>query len=539
MSLKHTSRIPVHFNIILDPSLQHLKEEENFTISIQQYVASLINDLGLPVQALVDVIASDKELDCGLYYIIIDEQVLKPIFRTSRNFMEEDISRWVQLTIYDNRNLLLTPRITKRVLEEWSASGNYSFDGFTECELQTFLLEFISRCFNIDRAKEISKQVTKETAASWDQALQEMLPGFSTMSIIVYTNKAYYELIRQSQEGIGIEGYLDLLQQEIFDSLGIMVPRPNFSINETMQANEICIKLNDVMLPRILGIKKNDIFVNAVSRWLSYLNLTGKEIAHPNTWQQCFIIRDEDNEAKNLCRKYNLIMLDPLGFFIFSVRVQIRNNANAFLTPRTLNRYVSLLELHFPDLVRSVLMRHNIAQLTQMLSGLLDDQIPIKDLRTLLEALLAITSTVNISDEKVILLPSTGHLCPVNGSRSDIIIEDYISHLRLVMRDFILSKNTNSSNVLLAYIIGSDIESKFRKIGSGSLAENDYEHLANNIRKRMRNMQYQDIKTVILTAPDVRKKVADVLRGEFPYIPVLSYYELTPVTDIQKIATIT
>jgi type III secretory pathway component EscV len=179
--------------------------------------------------------------------------------------------------------------------------------------------------------------------------------------------------------------------------------------------------------------------------------------------------------------------------------------------------------------------------LTRTLRCLLVEGISIRDLRTILEATLAIESTSTADFCKFIIFePNTGFHFPARDSRSmnDLDGEDFAECARIALRSYISHKYTQGSANLVVYLLDPDIEARLTRIEKEPLTQPEYEGMVAAIRQEV-GLQPSTVQTpTILTTILVRRFLRRLIETDFPWLPVLSYQELSPNTNIQPIARI-
>jgi type III secretion protein V len=128
----------------------------------------------------------------------------------------------------------------------------------------------------------------------------------------------------------------------------------------------------------------------------------------------------------------------------------------ALITTEIVKKNIDMLETVHPVLVREALRRFDIKGLTRILRSLLDEEISIKDLRTVLEGLLAIRpSTVIDQSRYVVFFPYAINLCPVDKGDKVEDLDDYSDCVRMFVKRYISYKYTGGSNSLSVYLLFS------------------------------------------------------------------------------------
>jgi type III secretory pathway component EscV len=178
--------------------------------------------------------------------------------------------------------------------------------------------------------------------------------------------------------------------------------------------------------------------------------------------------------------------------------------------------------------------------MTRILRHLLDEGISIRDLRTILDGLLAVDG-VTTADvvETIVFSPNTGIKFPSVDSRPvhELRPEELAECARTVLKRYISHKYTRGGNTLVVYLVEPGIE-KMVRASTGPLAQADCDRIIDAVQREVGTSMPSYQMPVILTTMDVRRKLRLLIEAEFPELAVLSYQELSPDMNIQPIARI-
>ena len=120
----------------------------------------------------------------------------------------------------------------------------------------------------------------------------------------------------------------------------------------------------------------------------------------------------------------------------------------------------------------------------------------------------------------------------------DIDAVDYANYLRMAFKRYILYKYTMDSDVLFAYQVHPQIETRIRSIAKNSLRDKEYQLLMQSILNETQKSEATGRNAVLLTQYDTRKSLRRLIEREFPWLAVLSYQELQPYTDVRSLGQI-
>lgn len=365
----------------------------------------------------------------------------------------------------------------------------------------------------------------------------------------LYISKEQYGLIVDSSERAKeeltiddkkIEEMFDMMQDGLFYELGIKIPVPKVFVDKDLRGNEFRIQLNDLQPLSMVGLNADQFLVNDTVDRLTLLDIKGEEAINPANGSECAVVQNK-NGALGICENAGLTTWGTKGFIVLSLSAEIRKNAGAFLTTDIVKYDLNKLKEAFPDLVDSALQSFNIKTLAQILRELLDEEISIRDLRSILESLLAINGVTNVDLSKYIVFSSdVDHLCPIEKEKTgkDLDINDYSNFVRMSLKRYITHKYTRGGNTLVVYLLDHVIEERIMRIDKEPLNAEEKRGLIKSILNEVGNLPPTAQNPVILTTFGVRKRLRKLIKKEFPYLAVLSYQELSPDSNIQRIARI-
>lgn len=159
----------------------------------------------------------------------------------------------------------------------------------------------------------------------------------------------------------------------------------------------------------------------------------------------------QDNSINNQEFRVNLNQLrGPLRetknsneLFIFDLTEEIKQNVSVYLTTTQMDYAFQKLDQAFPMLVFNSLERFNSVFITKVLRGLLEEHISIRDLRSILEALLLTDGIINIDlENQEVIIPDFTQPVIISEDRGidEVNSLDYTNHLRLALKKYISHK---------------------------------------------------------------------------------------------------
>ncbi len=223
------------------------------------------------------------------------------------------------------------------------------------------------------------------------------------------------------------------------------------------------------------------------------------------------------NQLKKLEIKY----WEPVDVILLHLSQVLKGNAREFLGIQETKTILSFVEKSFPDLVKEVTRLVPLQKLTDIFKRLVEEEISIKDQRSILEALSDYAQT----------------------EKDTVLLAEYT---RSALKRSITYKFSQGRSLLSAYILDQGIEnmvrSSIKQTSSGSFLALDAESTGRILQKIRDTISKQTPSNgqspVLITAMDVRRFVRKMIDQAFPELAVISYQEITEDVQIQPLDTI-
>ena len=360
-----------------------------------------------------------------------------------------------------------------------------------------------------------AKQI--EAAKKQEGQSQQMLPVVTPIALEVAGN--LIPLVEDTGGGNKFLGEMvPMMRDGVFYELGVKFPGIRVRGNETdlpdgayiVMVNEIPIVSGNVSLEKVL--------VNDTVDRLTLLNIKGDEAVNPANGSECAWI---PAEYSSIAEQAGLTTWDAAGYMVLHLSSILRKNAAEFVGIQEVQNMLEQLEQAFPALVKEVVPKAvSPFQLTDILRRLVEEEISIRDLRSILQALAEWGQVEN----------------------DTVMLTEYV---RNALKRYISHKYTRGGNTLVVYLLDPQIEetvrSSIQHTQSGSylaLEPEITQEILTAVRNEVGNLPPTAQNPVILTTMEIRRYFRKLVELEFPHLAVLSYQELSPDMNIQPIARI-
>ncbi len=375
------------------------------------------------------------------------------------------------------------------------------------------------------------KDTAKKSATTPQQARQDKQPVEELLDVDRVSVNVGVRLIpmvdpRKNKQN-NAQNTADITSNTIFDRIGalrrrfaqqfgIIIPLIRLRDNINLEPTAYEIKLAE--MPIAKGRLEPDMFL-AMDSGTVQTKTEGIETTEPVYGLPALWIKPEDKEKAEL-NGYTVI--DPESVFITHLSETLKKHADELLSREDVQLLVDRLRKTQPSLVGEVIGELvPMGLLQRVLKNLLTDQIPIRELNTIIESLgelaaktknhIALTEMVRKSLSRTI----TELYKDDNGKISAITLEPALEH----QMTSTLRQEAEAINLALPTELAMDISKK--------------------IAQAWKNAMDKDIEKIVLLCDSrLRSPLAAMLARTVPPLPVVAYDEIVLATEIEPIETI-
>ncbi len=346
---------------------------------------------------------------------------------------------------------------------------------------------------------------------------QQMLPVVTPIALEVASD--LIPLVEDSGSNKFLGEMIPMMRDGLFYEIGVKFPGLRVRGNEAdLAPGTYIIMINEV--PLVSGtVSLNKVLVNDTVDRLTLLNIQGESAINPANGSECAWI---PAVHADIAEQAGLTTWDASGYIVLHLSSVLRKNAAEFVGIQEVQNMLEQLEQAFPALVKEVVPKSvSPFQLTDIMRRLVEEEISIRDLRSILQALAEWGQVEN----------------------DTVMLTEYV---RNALKRYISHKFTRGGNTLVVYLLDPHIEETVRgaiqHTQSGSFLALEPEvtqEILSAVRTEVGNLPPTAQNPVILTTMEIRRYMRKLVELEFPHLAVLSYQELSPDMNIQPIARIT
>ncbi|MGD8747623.1 MAG: flagellar biosynthesis protein FlhA [Balneolaceae bacterium] len=318
------------------------------------------------------------------------------------------------------------------------------------------------------------------------------------------------------QQGGDLLDRMSSLRKQLAIELGILVPPIRIRDNVQLNSNDYVIRMRGItqgkgdLLPEYhLALLPADFDIE----------LNGVKTTDPTFGMDAVWVSEKN---KPQAEKYGLSVIEAGAVITTHFMEIIKRNAHKLLDRQMVKQLVENLKETSPAVVEELIPEPmNLGKVQKVLKRLLKEQIPIRDLNTILETL---------AD----YYPQT--------QNPDVLTE----YVRAALSETITRQYKDEKDEVAVSVLQSSLESHLiNQAQQGNLNPNTLgftpdtvEKLYVNCSKTFEQMLGQGQDPILLTSPVLRPALFDFLVSVIPEVTVLSYNDLTVDTQINKAGTI-
>lgn len=313
-----------------------------------------------------------------------------------------------------------------------------------------------------------------------------------------------------------IESMIPRMRQALYQDLGIRFPGVHVRYNSpNLSDSEYSILLNEVPINRG-QIVKNHFLTNETEETLKRYNIPHttytNSLSMPSFWVE--------EKYKEILDKAGMKYWSTIEVVVLHLSYFFRHYASEFIGIQEVRVMLEFVEKNYPDLVREVTRLIPLQKLTEIFKRLIQEQISVKDLKTIMESL----SEWAQSEKDTVLLTE---------------------YVRTSLKRYISYKYSQGQSVISVYLLDPEIEDMVRggikQTSAGSyiaLDPDSTQMILQSMRKTIVPPQAGIQPPVLVTAVDVRRFVRKLIEVDFPYLSVISFQEIVPEIKIQPLGRV-
>nr|WP_278184115.1 type III secretion system export apparatus subunit SctV [Candidatus Ichthyocystis sparus] len=357
--------------------------------------------------------------------------------------------------------------------------------------------------------KEAEKAAGSAAADSKAEEDREFAP---TVPLILEVSKGLDQTFSTSV----LNDELVKIRRALYLDLGVPFPGIQLRYTDRLPEETYVIQLNEVPISQG-NLKPRHVLVRENKKTLQTLNIDFIEGESFLGGIATIWVREE---LEPTLTQANITCMRITQILTYHLATILKKYATDFLGIQESKALLTSMESKFPDLIKEIMRVMPIQKIAEILQRLVSEDISIRNIRTVVEALIEWGQK----------------------EKDSVLLTEYV---RTALKRQISHKFAQEKNSLPAYLFSPTVEdmvrNAIRQTSAGSylaLDPQSSKRLVANIKKTIGDVQSVAKKPVLLTSMDIRRYIRKLIEQEMYEIPVLSYQELTQDVTVQPLGRV-
>ncbi len=306
------------------------------------------------------------------------------------------------------------------------------------------------------------------------------------------------------------------VRRALYFDLGVPFPGINLRLNDNLKDGEYRIMVNEI--PVAAGqARPGFVIVRETEANLKMFNIPyeiGDDFL-PNTPSYWVAMKHH-----GMVQRAGIQVMTLSSMLTYHLAHVLKNNAAEFIGIQETMYLMNQMEKNYSELVREATRALSITTITDVLQRLVSEEISIRDMRTILEALVEWGQR----------------------EKDPIMLNE---HVRSALSRYVTYKFSGGQNIIPAYLLSKEIEDEVRgavRQTSGAsylaLSPDVHRQIVAALKGATGTLSSHASTPVLLAPMDIRRFMRKVVERDFPTLAVLSFQELTADTNIQPLERI-
>jgi type III secretion protein V len=306
------------------------------------------------------------------------------------------------------------------------------------------------------------------------------------------------------------------LRRALYFDLGVPFPGINIRPNPSLASLSYVLNLNEIPLARGKLEAGKEIVRETVEN-LALYNITPekKEDFLPDI-SSLWVTEEQAQKLESV----GVSCMSHAKILAYHISLLLSRHASSFIGMQETKYLLDRMEERAPDLVREVTRLLPVQKIADIFSRLVQEQISIRDLRTILQALIEWAPR----------------------EKDVVMLTEYVRSSLKRQISYMYSRGQNMLPViLLEPQLEETIRKAIRQTSAGaflSMDPNTTQRILKAVETNAGKFRESTQKPVIMVSMDIRRYVRRLLESKFYELPVMAYQEITPEISVQPVARI-
>ena len=319
--------------------------------------------------------------------------------------------------------------------------------------------------------------------------------------------------IGESMDYDSLNEELTQLRRALYFDLGVPFPGINIRPNPSLPPLGYMLNLNEIPMARG-KLEKDKVIVREKK---ANLDLLGVAYSEGDPFLPGVDSLWVPQAEKDRLEKAGFSCMNHARILAYHLSLILSRHASSFLGMQETKYLLDRMEERAPDLVREATRLLPVQRIAEIFQRLVQEQISIRDLRSILEALI--------------------EWCP--KEKDVVMLTEYV---RGALKRQISYMYSRGQNMLPAILMDPSLEETIRKAvrqtSAGaflSLDPDTTQRIINAVGKAAGDYKNSTQKPVLMASMDIRRYVRRLIESKHYELPVMAYQEVTPEISVQPV----
>ena len=322
--------------------------------------------------------------------------------------------------------------------------------------------------------------------------------------------------IGESMNYDALNGELSSLRRALYFDLGVPFPGINIRPNPALPSLGYMLNLNEIPMARG-RLEKGMVIVREKKINLDMLGVSYHEGEPFLPDVEPLWVADAERER---LEQAGITCMPHARILAYHLSLLLSRHASTFLGMQESKYLLDRMEERAPDLVREVTRLLPVQRIAEIFQRLVQEQISIRDLRSILEALIEWSP----KEKDVVMLTE---------------------YVRSALKRQISYMYSRGQNMLPAILMDPSLEETIRKAirqtSAGaflSLDPDTSQRIIKAVGEASEKSRKSTQKPVLMVSMDIRRYVRRLIESKYYELPVMAYQEVTPEISVQPVSRI-
>ena len=313
-----------------------------------------------------------------------------------------------------------------------------------------------------------------------------------------------------------LNGELVELRRALYFDLGVPFPGINIRPNPNLSSFAYVLNLNEIPLATGQLLKDHVI----VREKRANLDLLGISYIEGDSFLPGVESLWVPKEDKTKLAKAGIVCMEHSRILAYHLSLLLTRHASTFIGMQETKFLLDRMEERAPDLVREATRLLPIQRISDIFQRLVQEQVSIRDLRTILQALIDWAPK----------------------EKDAVMLTEYVRGALKRQISYMYSKGQNMLPVILMEpTVEETVRKAIRQTSAGaflSLDPQTSQRILNAVGDAAGKYRHSTQKPVLMVSMDIRRYVRRLIEPKFYELSVMAYQEVTPEISVQPVARI-